>query len=194
MLRALRRFAVAPTLCMRYSRRFAVIIGEEEQRYIEVLEKKIAEFKERRQTALNALQDDSGKRKNVKQDAKLQARDKETLQLCEEQLAEWNVLRELSEQCTTQSDHNELEKEYRSLIDSFDELKERLLLSDRYDACSCFISITIGAGGTESLDWVKMLNTMYRGWAKLERYIVSEVDATEGLFIAVRNRISCVRY
>ncbi|KAJ4830031.1 Peptide chain release factor PrfB2, chloroplastic [Turnera subulata] len=54
------------------------------------------------------------------------------------------------------------------------------LLSGEQDSCSCYIEVQAGAGGTESMDWAKMVIEMYKSWAQRRGYKVSLVDEMPG--------------
>lgn len=72
--------------------------------------------------------------------------------------------------------HAELDQ----IADQVQALELKQMLSGEMDDRSCFITINAGAGGTESCDWVEMLERLYcrfcgnRGW-KVER-----IDRVEG--------------
>jgi peptide chain release factor 2 len=54
------------------------------------------------------------------------------------------------------------------------------LLNGTYDKCECFIEIHAGAGGTESMDWARMLCRMYSKWATAHDMSATMIDsATE---------------
>jgi peptide chain release factor 2 len=50
------------------------------------------------------------------------------------------------------------------------------LLSNKYDHCSCGMTIQSGAGGTEAQDWAGMLLRMYKRYAERKGFKVTVVD------------------
>ena len=66
-----------------------------------------------------------------------------------------------------------LEKETESV-------ETKSLLSGKYDARNCYLTIDAGAGGTEACDWAEMLFRMYLYHCERMGWGVSEVTKTEG--------------
>ncbi|CAH0481871.1 unnamed protein product [Peronospora belbahrii] len=60
------------------------------------------------------------------------------------------------------------------------QLRLELLLSHESDACSCFLEIQAGAGGTDSCDWTAMLARMYSRWGEARGFQVHHVDESVG--------------
>jgi peptide chain release factor 2 len=54
------------------------------------------------------------------------------------------------------------------------------MLSGEHDSLDAIVSITAGAGGTESQDWAEMLMRMYLRWAERKGYAVDIVDIQPG--------------
>lgn len=61
------------------------------------------------------------------------------------------------------------------------------LLNGKYDASGGIVSINAGAGGTESCDWVAMLNRMYTRWAQGRGFAVQQVDYLPGEDAGIKN-------
>ena len=61
-----------------------------------------------------------------------------------------------------------------------DDLKIKVLLSDKYDQNNAILTLHPGAGGTESQDWVQMLYRMYQKWASSNGYSIKELEFLEG--------------
>lgn len=59
-------------------------------------------------------------------------------------------------------------------------LRLQSLLSGKLDACSAYVTIHAGAGGTESCDWASMLYRMYRMYCEDNGYEVEELDRQDG--------------
>ncbi|KAK6944192.1 Peptide chain release factor [Dillenia turbinata] len=62
----------------------------------------------------------------------------------------------------------------------------RALLAGEQDSCSCFIEVQAGAGGTESMDWAKMVMQMYKMWAQQRGYGVTVVDEMPGEIAGIK--------
>lgn len=74
----------------------------------------------------------------------------------------------------------ELQAEVAALTRRFDKMEFLVVLSDRHDPDDAVISISAGAGGTESQDWVEMLMRMYLRWAESSNYKATILDQLEG--------------
>ncbi|KAH7431855.1 hypothetical protein KP509_08G069700 [Ceratopteris richardii] len=71
----------------------------------------------------------------------------------------------------------------RALADLRQVAKEKeiaALLSGDQDACSCFLEVQAGAGGTESMDWAAMVLRMYKLWSINRGFETSTVDEVYG--------------
>ncbi|XP_015570378.2 peptide chain release factor PrfB2, chloroplastic isoform X1 [Ricinus communis] len=60
------------------------------------------------------------------------------------------------------------------------------LLAGEQDSCSCYIEVQSGAGGTESMDWAKMVMQMYKLWAQRRGYNVTVVDEMPGEIAGIK--------
>lgn len=60
------------------------------------------------------------------------------------------------------------------------EMQLARMLSGELDACSCYVDINAGAGGTESCDWAAMLTRMYMRYAERHDFKVDIISSTEG--------------
>lgn len=67
-----------------------------------------------------------------------------------------------------------------NLADEIDTLNIRTLLDGKYDACNAIVTIHSGAGGTESQDWVCMLQRMYTMYCNSNNFDTVIVDSVEG--------------
>ncbi len=74
----------------------------------------------------------------------------------------------------------ELLKELNGIEADLEELELRRMLSGELDNKNCYLSITSGAGGTESCDWVQMLSRMYQRWAVRRGWQCDIVDFLPG--------------
>lgn len=74
----------------------------------------------------------------------------------------------------------ELSREIESLGVEIENLAFRTLFSGEYDDEDCILAIHAGAGGTESQDWVAMLQRMFLRWADSHQFVVDILDETKG--------------
>ncbi|MUP59074.1 peptide chain release factor 2 [Veillonellaceae bacterium M2-4] len=75
---------------------------------------------------------------------------------------------------------NELETQYKQLLEEVEKQEIRLLLSGEYDHCNAIITFHAGAGGTEAQDWAQMLIRMYTRWAERSGYTLVLMDLQPG--------------
>jgi len=54
------------------------------------------------------------------------------------------------------------------------------MLSGPADSMSCFVEISAGQGGTEAMDWVRMLAEMYEAWAESMGFAARQTDVSHG--------------
>lgn len=75
---------------------------------------------------------------------------------------------------------DELVTELEKLEEILENLKLQTLLSGKYDANNCIITLHAGAGGTEAQDWTEMLYRMYQMFCEKQGYSVSLLDELAG--------------
>ncbi len=59
-------------------------------------------------------------------------------------------------------------------------LELKRMLSGEFDTKNCYFTITAGAGGTESCDWVSILARMYGYWMARHEWKVEQLEAMPG--------------
>ncbi|MCB1175081.1 MAG: PCRF domain-containing protein, partial [Leptospiraceae bacterium] len=69
-----------------------------------------------------------------------------------------------------------LEQDLQVMQDKFEALLMADALSGRDDACDAIITISSGAGGTESQDWADMLLRMYKRWFEKRGFRAEQLD------------------
>jgi len=74
----------------------------------------------------------------------------------------------------------DLERETESIEAELDKRSFTAMLSGPYDDDDAILAIHAGAGGTDSQDWVAMLQRMYLRWAEMRGFEVEIMDMTEG--------------
>ncbi len=74
----------------------------------------------------------------------------------------------------------EVQNALKALIDYYENLRIKTLLSGEFDSHDAILSLHAGAGGTEACDWVNMLFRMYSRWADDKGYKVEILDILDG--------------
>ncbi|MCP4361291.1 MAG: peptide chain release factor 2 [Chloroflexi bacterium] len=75
---------------------------------------------------------------------------------------------------------DELTQEVSSLKQEIDDLAFSTLFAGEHDDENCILAIHAGAGGTESQDWVQMLQRMYLRWADSHKFVVDILNESSG--------------
>jgi peptide chain release factor 2 len=79
--------------------------------------------------------------------------------------------------------------EIDKLCSRISQFKIELLLDGDYDQDNCFVSITPGAGGTESQDWAEMLLRMYTRFCERNKLSAKMIDHQKGNEAGIKNAI-----
>ena len=74
----------------------------------------------------------------------------------------------------------EIEAEFETFKNEFEELRLSTLLDGEFDKCNAIHTLHAGAGGTEACDWASMLYRLYSRWAEKKGYSVELLDFLEG--------------
>ncbi len=90
------------------------------------------------------------------------------------------VLAELAEAEGSEEEAPEIEGQLAEAERLLAEQEMALLFSGEYDDHHALLSISAGAGGTESCDWADMLARMYARWAERHGYGFEVMDHTPG--------------
>jgi len=106
------------------------------------------------------------------------------------EIEEFKKLRQLVEDIETLEElykeyqEDELLNEFFTQIENLRKLIKsweiKILLSEKYDKNNAIITISPGAGGTESCDWAEMIMRMLIRWAEKKGYEVEILDLLEG--------------
>ena len=83
--------------------------------------------------------------------------------------------------------HSELERDLAGFKGQLDALELSVLLGNPHDKNNCILSISAGAGGTESCDWANMLLRMYQRWSERRGWEVEVTDALAGEVAGIKN-------
>jgi len=79
-----------------------------------------------------------------------------------------------------EGDEEELDAQYKLLLNALEELELKNMLGGEEDVLSAVLQITAGAGGTESCDWASLLMRMYTMWGQKKGYKIKELNFQEG--------------
>ena len=80
-----------------------------------------------------------------------------------------------------------LESELDEINKEIDNIKLYTYLSGEYDKNNCLLEIHAGAGGTESCDWVSMLERMYERYFKIKGYSYEIISSTPGEEVGLKS-------
>ena len=104
-----------------------------------------------------------------------------------QQIQDTHDLIELSLGEASAEEEAELAAEVEDLTRRLDEMEFLVALSGKHDADDALLSISAGAGGTESQDWVEMLMRMYLRWGEARGYKAEILDQLEGEGAGLKN-------
>lgn len=79
-----------------------------------------------------------------------------------------------------EKDYSECYQLLDDLEKDVEELKDSLLLNNKYDSSDAIITIHAGAGGTEACDWAEMLYRMYMLYCQKRKYSIKTLDRLDG--------------
>ena len=74
----------------------------------------------------------------------------------------------------------EIDSEYRKMLETYEELRLETLLGGEYDANDAIVTLHAGAGGTEAMDWNGMLYRMYTRWGESRGFGHEVLDLQDG--------------
>ena len=81
----------------------------------------------------------------------------------------------------------ELQTAAEELQKQVDGVELQATMAEPEDACSAYVQIQAGEGGTDSADWALMLMRMYVRWGERRGFKVEEIDISEGEEAGIRN-------
>ena len=112
--------------------------------------------------------------------------------------AAWSELETLQELTSLIDDHDtaaqaDFRKTLTHLAQDVSKLEQQTLFRGEADANPAILSITAGAGGTESCDWVSMLFRMYCRWAETKGFKVEGIDYLAGEEAGIKSVTAVIR-
>jgi peptide chain release factor 2 len=110
-----------------------------------------------------------------------------------EEVADWHTLNQRIKDAQDLIDLDdeslgvELENELTQLEGEISRFELSTLLSGPYDSGNALLTISSGAGGTDSQDWALMLQRMYLRWAERRNFAADILDLNEGEEAGIKN-------
>ena len=80
-----------------------------------------------------------------------------------------------------------MSKQYKTTLDSVEELEFKNMLSSEEDKMSAIVRINPGAGGTEGQDWAEMLMRMYLMWGEKNNYKIKQIDIQKAEPVGIKS-------
>jgi len=90
------------------------------------------------------------------------------------------MLVEMAVEGDDQDSFDEALKEANELEKKLEVLEFRRMFSGNHDACSCYLDIQSGSGGTEAQDWANILLRMYLRWGEAHGYKTELMEVSAG--------------
>ena len=90
------------------------------------------------------------------------------------------MLVEMAPEENDQDSFDEALKEVNALEKKLEVLEFRRMFSGNHDACSCYLDIQSGSGGTEAQDWANILLRMYLRWGEAHGYKTELMEVSAG--------------
>jgi peptide chain release factor 2 len=97
---------------------------------------------------------------------------------------------ELLEMAVTEQDEDTLQAVVDELAqheNTLAQLEFRRMFSGKMDACSAYVDINSGSGGTEAQDWAEMLLRMYLRWAESKGFKAELIEASAGEVAGIKS-------
>ena len=143
----------------------------EKQKELEVLDKKINQ---------DDFWNDPNRAKDILKKREYIFREIDEFQKLKQLVEDVEVLKELYEEHQEEEILNEFFNQVENLRKLIKNWEIKILLSEKYDKKNAIITITPGAGGTESCDWAEMIMRMLIRWAEKKGYKVEILDLLDG--------------
>ncbi len=104
----------------------------------------------------------------------------ETIDALETGCEEVQMLVDMAVDEQDQDSFDEAVSEAEELDKKLQVLEFRRMFSGKNDACSCYLDIQSGSGGTEAQDWANMLLRMYLRWGEANGYKTELMEVSSG--------------
>jgi peptide chain release factor 2 len=104
----------------------------------------------------------------------------ETIDALDAGCEEIQMLVDMAVEESDQDSFDEAVSEADELEKKLEILEFRRMFSGQNDACSCYLDIQSGSGGTEAQDWANMLLRMYLRWGEANGYKTELMEVSAG--------------
>ena len=98
-----------------------------------------------------------------------------------------NNIEELEVLIDLKEEESEIELQFKKTIISIEDLEFKNMLSAKEDNLSAIMTITPGAGGTESQDWAEMIMRMYLMWGEKNKYNIKTLDLQKAEPVGIKS-------
>ena len=102
-------------------------------------------------------------------------------------IAELPDLIEIAEELGDEAEAKGVVAGYEKLADELEDLKTRMLLSGKYDANDCILSIHAGTGGVDANDWAEMLERMYLRYCEKKGFKTKILDRQDDVDYGIKS-------
>ncbi len=104
----------------------------------------------------------------------------ETIDALDSGCEEVQMLVDMAVEESDQDSFDEAVSEAEELEKKLEILEFRRMFAGQNDACSCYLDIQSGSGGTEAQDWANMLLRMYLRWGEANGYKTELMEVSAG--------------
>lgn len=98
-----------------------------------------------------------------------------------------NNIDELQVLLELNAEETELESQLKKTITAIGDLEFKNMLSAKEDNLSAILTVTPGAGGTESQDWAEMIMRMYMMWGEKNNYKIKTLDLQKAEPVGIKS-------
>ena len=98
-----------------------------------------------------------------------------------------NNIDELQVLIDLNEEESEVDAQFKKTISSIEDLEFKNMLSSKEDNLSAIMTITPGAGGTESQDWAEMIMRMYLMWGEKNDYKIKTLDLQKAEPVGIKS-------
>tara|TARA_B100001250_G_scaffold125539_2_gene106775 strand:- start:29906 stop:30982 length:1077 start_codon:yes stop_codon:yes gene_type:complete len=98
-----------------------------------------------------------------------------------------NNIDELQVLLELKAEETEVESQLKTTITAIEDLEFKNMLSAKEDNLSAILTVTPGAGGTESQDWAEMIMRMYIMWGEKNNYKIKTLDLQKAEPVGIKS-------
>ena len=105
----------------------------------------------------------------------------------ESEIAELPDLIDIAEEIEDEDELSGIAASVLRLSDELEDIKTRMLLSGKYDANDCILSIHAGTGGVDANDWAAMLERMYLRYCEKKGFKTKLLDRQDDVDYGIKS-------